>query len=151
MENFDAPSIHQMATAAVEFVVRHSLLWYTLPAAASWLLLLVVSMLGNTEKNGDTESRIQRWDVFYLVVLAVFLFARRWPLLVFGDLDGDEGVAVSAALTRYLDPACGVTGLHPNAGPSGRGEAMSHRDARTSAETSRRRPSTCPSPRRTRR
>ena len=38
-------------------------------------------------------------------------------MLALGDLEGDESVAVSAALTRYLDPAYGVTLFTGSAGP----------------------------------
>jgi hypothetical protein len=117
VSNFDAPSIHQMATAALEFVVHRSLLWYTVPAAASAVLLLGASLLKDAEERRARGWRARRRDVLYLVAVAVFLLAQRWPALVIGDLDGDESVAVSAALTRYLHPAYGLTLFTGSAGP----------------------------------
>lgn len=116
MENFTAPSLQQIATTAVEFLFRHSLLWYQAPAAVAWLLLFVVS-LQRDDPRTSAASAIRSGDVRYLVTLAVFLFAVRWPVLALGDLEGDESVAVSAALTRYLDPAYGLTLFTGSAGP----------------------------------
>ena len=109
MEQFLAPSIQQLASDAVGFTFRDGFLPYRIPAAGASLLLLVATFFGQSAKHGDAAARPRRSDLLYLLALAVFLLALRWPVLAVGDLDGDESVAVSAALTRYLDPAYGVT------------------------------------------
>jgi hypothetical protein len=117
VEQFVAPSIEQMAADVVAFGFRHGLLWYRIPAAVASLLLLLASFLGPGRKHGEAAPDLQRSDLLYLLALAFFLFALRWPVLGLGDLEGDESVAVSAALTRYLDPAHGVTLFTGSAGP----------------------------------
>jgi len=101
----------------VGFAFRHRLLPFRIPAAGASLLLLAASLLGPGAKQDDAVARLRRGDFLYLVALALFLFALRWPVLALGDLDGDESVAVSAALTRFLDPAFGVTLFTGSAGP----------------------------------
>ncbi len=117
MENFTAPSVQQMAIDAVSFALRDSLMWYLVPAAASLILLLFVSGMRGDPKRDQAAARLGLPDWLYLVALAVFLFALRWPILAVGDLEGDESVAVSAAMTRFLDPAFGVTLFTGSAGP----------------------------------
>ena len=117
MEQFAAASIQQMAADAVAYAIAHGLLWYRIPAAIASLLLVLASLLGSGQPQGGAASRLQRSDVLYLLALAAFLFALRWPVLGLDDLEGDESVAVSAALTRYLDPAYGVTLFTGSAGP----------------------------------
>jgi hypothetical protein len=117
VENFLAPSIQQLTTDAVMFSFRHGLHWYRIPAVVASLLLLLVSLLGPVPKGDGMGARILRGDLLYLVVVAVFLFGVRWPTLAVGDLEGDESVAVSAAITRYLEPAYGVTIFTGSAGP----------------------------------
>jgi len=117
VEQFAAPSIQQMAFDAVVFALLHALLWYRIPAAAASLLLLFATFLGQSPKHDAAAARLRRSDLFYLLALAVFLLALRWPVLALGDFEGDESVAVSAALTRYLDPAYGVTLFTGSAGP----------------------------------
>jgi hypothetical protein len=110
-------SIQQLATQAVGVAYRHGLHPYRIPAAAASLLLLLASLLGRDPKPGEAAGRLRRSDLLYLVALALFLFALRWPVLALGDLEGDESVAVSAALTRYLEPGYGVTLFTGSAGP----------------------------------
>jgi len=117
VENLTAPSIQQMALDAVNFTFGHSLMWYRVPAAASLILLLFVGGMRGDPKRDQAAARLGLPDCLYLVALAVFLFALRWPILAIGDLEGDESVAVSAAMTRYLDPAYGVTLFTGSAGP----------------------------------
>ncbi len=117
MEQFAAPSIQQWAIDAVAFTFRQGLIWYRILAVGASLLLLLASFLANSPKPGDAATRLQRSDFYYLLALAVFLFALRWPVLGLGDLEGDESVAVSAALTRYLEPAYGVGLFTGSAGP----------------------------------
>ena len=117
MEQFFAPSIQQLATDAVLFTYPNGMLWYRIPAVAASLLLLLVSFPWPGPKGDGTGARLLRSDLLYLLVLSVFLFALRWPTLGAGDLEGDESVAVSAALTRYLEPAYGVTLFTGSAGP----------------------------------
>jgi hypothetical protein len=111
-----SPSIQQLATQAVGFAYRHALHPYRIPAAVAALLLLA-SLLGRGPKPEEVAGRLRRSDFLYLLALAVFLFALRWPVLALGDLEGDESVAVSAALTRYLEPGYGVTLFTGSAGP----------------------------------
>ena len=117
MEQFAAPSIQQMAFDAVALALDHGVLGYRIPAALASLLLLLVSLFGPGAKHQDAAAPSRRSDFFYLLVLATFLLALRWPVLALGDLEGDESVAVSAALTRYLDPAFGVRLFTGSAGP----------------------------------
>jgi hypothetical protein len=117
VENFAAPSIQQLAAGAVWFSFRHGFLWYQIPAGLASLLLLLVSLLRPGPACDGGDARLRRGDLAYLLALAVFLFALRWPALAVGDLEGDESVAVSAALTRYLAPAYGVTLFTGSAGP----------------------------------
>jgi hypothetical protein len=116
MEQWLSPSIQQWAVDAVAFTARHALRPYAIPAAAASLLLLV-SLLARESRNGDAAAPLRRSDLLYLLAVAAFLFALRWPVLALGDLEGDESVAVSAALTRYLDPAHGLTLFTGSAGP----------------------------------
>jgi hypothetical protein len=117
VEQFLSPSIQQLATQAVGFVYRHALHPYRIPAAVASLLLLLASLLGRDPKSEDAAGRLRRSDFVYLLALAAFLFALRWPVLALGDLEGDESVAVSAALTRYLEPGYGITLFTGSAGP----------------------------------
>jgi len=117
VDQFLAPSIQQLATDAVVFAYRHSLYSYRIPAAAASLLLLVVSLLRRESQSALAPASRWRSDLLYLLAVAAFLFALRWPVLALGDLEGDESVAVSAALTRYLDPAYGLTLFTGSAGP----------------------------------
>jgi hypothetical protein len=117
VEPFGAPSIHDLATRAVAFARVHSLLWYQIPAAAASLLLLLASFFGQSRKNPAVAARLSRGDWLYLLSVAFFVIAQRWPVLALGDLEGDESVAVSAALTRYLEPAYGITLFTGSAGP----------------------------------
>src|SRR5215470_15839347 len=57
------------------------------------------------------------WKIPALASAALLLFVFRWPTLGLSDLDGDESVAVSAALTRYLAPAFGLTLFTGSGGP----------------------------------
>jgi hypothetical protein len=102
-----APSIHDLAASAVSFAVAGSRLWYWIPAAVASLILLLATSFGKD----------RRGDFVYLLALSLFLLALRWPVLALADLEGDESVAVSAALTRYLDPGYGVTLFTGSAGP----------------------------------
>jgi hypothetical protein len=117
MEPSVAPSIQQLAfdAAALRSVARIALV--PDPAAGASLLLLLVSLLAPLPKRSTASASLLLGDFFYLLGLAVFLFALRWPVLALGDLEGDESVVVSAALTRYLDPAYGVTLFTGSAGP----------------------------------
>ena len=117
MEQLLAPSIHQLTTDAVVFAYRHDLYSYRIPAAAASLLLLIVSLFRREAQSAAAPASHRRSDLLYLLAVAAFLFALRWPALAVGDLEGDESVAVSAALTRYLDPAYGVTLFTGSAGP----------------------------------
>jgi hypothetical protein len=117
VEQFVAPSIERMAADALALAFRDSLLWYRIPAAAASLLLVLASLLAPGHERDDAAPGLRRGDLLYLLAVAVFLFALRWPVLGLGDLEGDESVAVSAALTRYLDPAYGVTLFTGSAGP----------------------------------
>ena len=118
MDPFAAPSIHALATDAVAFTFRDSLLlWYRIPAAVASLLLLLATFLGKGRNNSGAAAPLSRGDSLYLLAIAVFLFAQRWPALAIGDLEGDESLTVSAALSRYLDPAYGVTLFTGSAGP----------------------------------
>ena len=119
MDPLAAPSIHDLATDAVAFVFRDPLLlWYRIPAAVASLLLLLATFLGKSRKNRPgAAAQLARSDFLYLLAVAVFLFAQRWPALAIGDLEGDESLTVSAGLSRYLDPAYGVTLFTGSAGP----------------------------------
>ena len=117
MQQILAPSIHELATTAVVFSIRHSLLWYRIPAAAAALLLLFASLAPARPKPGAAAGRLWFGELGYLLALAVFLLAARWPMLALGDLEGDESVAVSAALTRFVDPVFGVGLFTGSAGP----------------------------------
>jgi hypothetical protein len=117
MEQFLAPSIQQLAIDAVAFATRHALRPYWIPAAAASLLLLLASLLGRDSSSGDEVAPFRRSDLLYLLAVAAFLLALRWPLLALGDLEGDESLAVSAALTRYLEPAYGLTLFSGSYGP----------------------------------
>ena len=117
MEPFVAPSIQELAADAVAFALRHTLHWYRIPAVVASVLLLLASFLGHDSKHDHAAARLRRSDLLYLLALAGFLVALRWPVLALGDLEGDESVAVSAALTRYHDPAYGVTLFTGSAGP----------------------------------
>jgi hypothetical protein len=107
VDPFAAPSIHDLATAAVAFSFQHGLLWYRIPAAVASLLLLLAAFLGKGRRS----------DFLYLLAIALFLFAQRWPALAIADLEGDESLTVSAALSRYLDPSYGVALFTGSAGP----------------------------------
>jgi hypothetical protein len=117
VEQLLAPSIQQLATDAVIFAYQHSLYSYRIPAVAASLLLLVASLLRPESQAAAGAASQRRSDLLYLLALAVFLVALRWPVLALGDLEGDESVAVSAALTRYLDPGHGLTLFTGSAGP----------------------------------
>jgi hypothetical protein len=117
VDPFFAPSIHDTANDLLASIYRHSLLWYKVPAAAAALLLLLSSFLGLDWRNPAAAGRLSRGDFLHLLAIAVLLFALRWPALAIGDLEGDESVAVSAALSRYLDPYNGVTLFTGSAGP----------------------------------
>jgi hypothetical protein len=117
VEQFLAPSVLQLTSDAVRFAIRHGLAWYWIPAGGASLLLLFASLFGDRPQSEDSQSRLRRSDLFYLLAVAVFLLALRWPVLAVGDLEGDESVAVSAALTRFLDPVYGVTIFTGSAGP----------------------------------
>jgi hypothetical protein len=117
VDHFVAPSIQRLTSEAVWLSYRQALLWYRIPAIAASLLLLLASLFGNASKHDGAPGRLRRGDLLYLLALAVFLLALRWPALAIGDLEGDESVTVSAALTRYLDPAFGVTLFTGSAGP----------------------------------
>jgi hypothetical protein len=119
VEQFLPPSIQQLATQALVFSFRHGLLPYRILAGAASLLLLLLSLFPRDRKQTDagTPAGFGRGDLLYLLALLLFLVALRWPSLALGDLEGDESVAVSAALTRYLDPAYGLTLFTGSAGP----------------------------------
>ena len=117
MEQLVAPSLQRLATQAAAYAYYHEWRAYWIPSAVASLLLVAAALLGTGGKNGDADARFRGGDLFYLLALALFLFATRWPVLALGDLDGDEGVAVSAALTRYLDPAYGVSLFTGSGGP----------------------------------
>ena len=117
MQQILAPSIHELATAAVAFSLRHSLLPYRIPAAAASLMLVFASVAPAGPKAGSAAGRRRIGELGYLLALALFLLATRWPVFALGDLEGDESVAVSAALTRFLDPVFGVGLFTGSAGP----------------------------------
>jgi hypothetical protein len=117
VEQILSPSIQDLATQAVVFAYRHALHPYRIPAAVASLLLLLASLLGRGPKPEPAAGRLRRSDFLYLLLLSAFLFALRWPVLALGDLEGDESVAVSAALTRYLEPGYGITLFTGSAGP----------------------------------
>jgi hypothetical protein len=117
VQQFYSPSIQQLTADAVFFTFREGLNWYRIPAAAGSLLLLLMSFPRPRASAEGLGARLHRSDLLYLIVLTVFFFALRWPTLAVGDLEGDESVAVSAGLTRYLEPAYGVTLFTGSAGP----------------------------------
>jgi hypothetical protein len=112
-----APSIQQLAIDGVVFTFSESPLWYWGPAFAALLLLLAASLLGSGPRQEAPDSRLRSSDLLYLLAVAVFLIALRWPVLAPNDLEGDESATVSAALTRYLEPSYGLGLFTGSAGP----------------------------------
>src|SRR5499427_7093042 len=117
MGNYAAASLEHAANAAIGFVINGSVLWWKIPALASAAILLFVTLRPRSARRPRPEATLNAEDLLYLLALALFLFAFRWPSLGLSDLDGDESVAVSAALTRYLAPAFGLTLFTGSGGP----------------------------------
>src|SRR5215831_5766682 len=117
MGNYAAASLEHAANAAIGFVINGSVLWWKIPALASAAILLFVTLRPRSARRPRPETTLNAEDLLYLLALALFLFAFRWPSLGLSDLDGDESVAVSAALTRYLAPAFGLTLFTGSGGP----------------------------------
>jgi len=117
MGNYAAASLEHAANYAIGFVINGSVLWWKIPALASAAILLFVTLRPRSARRPRPETTLNAEDLLYLLALALFLFAFRWPSLGLSDLDGDESVAVSAALTRYLAPAFGLTLFTGSGGP----------------------------------
>src|SRR5215813_3084629 len=117
MDNYVAPSLEHAANYAIDFAIRRSVLWYKIPALASAAILLFVTLRPRSARRPRPDTTLDAEDLLYILALAVFLFAFRWPSLGASDLEGDESVAVSAALTRYLAPAFGLTLFTGSGGP----------------------------------
>src|SRR5262245_31042102 len=117
MGNYAAASLEHAANSAIGLVINGSVLWWKIPALASAAILLFVTLRPRSARRPRPETTLNAEDLLYLLALALFLFAFRWPSLGLSDLDGDESVAVSAALTRYLAPAFGLTLFTGSGGP----------------------------------
>ena len=117
MGNYAAASLEHAANYAIGLVINGSVLWYKIPALASAAILLFVTLRWRSPRRPRPETTLDAEDLPYILALALFLFASRWPSLGLSDLDGDESVAVSAALTRYLAPAFGLTLFTGSGGP----------------------------------
>jgi len=117
MGNYAAASLEHAANSAIRLGLEGSGLWYELPALASAAILLFVTLRRRSPRRPRPETTLGAEDLLYTLALALFLFAFRWPSLGLSDLDGDESVAVSAALTRYLAPAFGLTLFTGSGGP----------------------------------
>jgi len=117
MGNYAAASLEHAANSAIGFVINGSILWWKIPALASAAILLFVTLRPRSARRPRPETTLNAEDLLYILVLALFLFAFRWPSLGLSDLDGDESVAVSAALTRYLAPTFGLTLFTGSGGP----------------------------------
>src|SRR5499433_577441 len=117
MGNYAAASLEHAANSAIGFVINGSVLWWKIPALASAAILLFVTLRPRWARRPGPETTLNAEDLLYILALALFLFAFRWPSLGLSDLDGDESVAVSGALTRYLAPAFGLTLFTGSGGP----------------------------------
>src|SRR5215472_12872984 len=117
MGNYAAASLEHAANSAIRLGLEGSGLWYELPALASAAILLFVTLRRRSPRRPRPETTLGAEDLLYTLALALFLFAFRWPTLGLSDLDGDESLAVSAALTRYLAPAFGLTLFTGSGGP----------------------------------
>src|SRR5215472_1263749 len=117
MGNYAAPSLEHAANSAIRLGLKGSGLWYEIPALASAAILLFVTLRPRSARRPRPDTTLDAEDLLYILALAVFLFAFRWPSLGASDLEGDESVAVSAALTRYLAPAFGLTLFTGSGGP----------------------------------
>src|SRR5215472_16094338 len=118
MENYATASLEHAAIYAIGFVIEGSVLWwYKIPALASAAILLYLTLRRRSARRPQPDTTLGAEDLLYILALALFLFAFRWPSLALSDPGGDESVAVSAALTRYLAPAFGLTLFTGSAGP----------------------------------
>src|SRR5262244_2374298 len=117
MGNYAAASLEHAANSAIRLGLEGSGLWYEIPALASAAILLYLTLRQRSARRPRPETTLGAEDLLYIFALALFLFAFRWPTLGLSDLEGDESLAVSAALTRYLAPAFGLTLFTGSGGP----------------------------------
>src|SRR5262245_11552439 len=117
MDNYAAFSLEHAAHSAIRLGLKGSGLWYEIPALASLAILLYLTLRQRSARRPRPETTLKAEDLVYILALALFLLAFRWPSLGLSDLEGDESVAVSAALTRYLAPASGLTLFTGSGGP----------------------------------
>src|SRR5215471_19194992 len=117
MGNYAAASLEHAANSAIGLVINGSVLWWKIPALVSAALLLFVTLHRRSPRRPRPETTLNAEDLLYILALALFLFAFRWPSLGLSDLEGDESVNVSGALTRYLAPAFGLTLFTGSGGP----------------------------------
>src|SRR5215813_9202657 len=118
MENYATASLEHAAIYAIGFVIEGSVLWwYKIPALASAAILLYLTLRRRSARRPQPDTTLGAEDLLYILALALFLFAFRCSSLALCDAGGHERVAVSAALTRYLAPAFGLTLFTGSAGP----------------------------------